>query len=130
MSAPCICSRRSGLGPTGNGCRYLSGGEQQRVAVRALANNPSVIRPMSPRKSDSKTGGAPSSCPNEFTGRTKSVAPVTHNPDIAKRAIDSRDGGWIDRGQSSARQPMNFQTLDIKEGRPKPPGAAGRSGAV
>jgi putative ABC transport system ATP-binding protein len=67
----------------------LSGGEKQRVAIaRALINNPSIILADEPTGNlDSKTSFEILDIFEELHRQHNTIILITHEPDIAKRAI-------------------------------------------
>ncbi len=67
----------------------LSGGQQQRVAIaRALATDPPILAADEPTGNlDSKTAAAVFSLFERLIGLGKTILMVTHDPDLARRAV-------------------------------------------
>lgn len=87
-----------GLGErTKNTRAQLSGGQQQRVAIaRALINNPTILFADEPTGNlDSKSGDEIMEMFSELHSQGRTIALVTHEPDIAQyasRLVVVRDG--------------------------------------
>jgi len=94
---------RAALEKVGLGARMehypnqLSGGQQQRVAIaRALVNEPKIVFADEPTGNlDSQTGETILSLFRKLSQEGRTIALVTHDPDIASvtpRRIEIRDG--------------------------------------
>lgn len=97
----------------------LSGGQQQRVAIaRALVNNPKIVFADEPTGNlDSHTGEAILALFSRLSQEGRTIALVTHDPEIAARTprrIEIRDG------KIAAQPDAKLAGLDRMEGRETP----------
>ena len=100
----------------------LSGGQQQRVAIaRALVNDPVILlADEATGNLDTRTSYEIMSLFQELHGRGKTIAFVTHEPDIAvftSRTIKLRDGNIIEdvlvETQSAAKALQEYKEFKI-----------------